>query len=94
MCILFLYQYKLVQMLKMCALSCNCVLYNCSYFFFLVPFLSRYTLRNKDHDDVCEDLVLMLTDTLNGELSDVGPEDVLPQIKLEELQFALTKQVI
>ncbi|KAM6943510.1 chitin synthase 1 [Xenentodon cancila] len=52
----------------------------------------RYTLRNKNHDDVCEDLVLMLTDTLNGELSTVGPEDILPQIKLEELQFALTKQ--
>ncbi|XP_061600519.1 chitin synthase 1 [Cololabis saira] len=52
----------------------------------------RYTLRKKNHDDVCEELVLMLTDTLNGELSTVGPEDVLTQVQLEELQHALTKQ--
>ncbi|KAM9765914.1 chitin synthase 1 [Menidia menidia] len=52
----------------------------------------RYTLRNKNQDDVCDELVLMLTDTLNIELSSVGPEDILPQIKLEELQYALTKQ--
>ncbi|XP_075325448.1 chitin synthase 1 [Odontesthes bonariensis] len=52
----------------------------------------RYTLRNKNQDDVCEDLVLMLTDTLNVELSSVGPEDVLPQPRIEELQYALTKQ--
>ncbi|XP_041836604.1 chitin synthase 1 [Melanotaenia boesemani] len=52
----------------------------------------KYTLRNKNDDEVCDDLVLMLTDTLNVELSGVGPEDILPQIKLEELQFALTKQ--
>ncbi|CAB1428603.1 unnamed protein product [Pleuronectes platessa] len=29
----------------------------------------RYTLRNKNQDDLCEELVLMLTDTLNVELS-------------------------
>ncbi|XP_037609379.1 chitin synthase 1 [Sebastes umbrosus] len=49
----------------------------------------RYTLRNKNEDDVCEELVLMLTDTLNGELSTVGPEDVLSESQLEELQYAL-----
>ncbi|XP_075965873.1 chitin synthase 1 [Anarhichas minor] len=49
----------------------------------------RYTLRNKNEDDVCEELVLMLTDTLNGELSGVGPEDVLSESKLEELEYAL-----
>ncbi|XP_060897853.1 chitin synthase 1 [Labrus mixtus] len=52
----------------------------------------RYTLRNKNHDDVCEDLVLMLTDTLNGELNGVGPEDILSDIQLEEIRYALTKQ--
>ncbi|KAM7015137.1 chitin synthase 1 [Tautogolabrus adspersus] len=52
----------------------------------------RYTLRKKNEDDVCEDLVLMLTDTLNGELNGVGPEDVLSDIQLEELRYALTKQ--
>ncbi|XP_030578327.1 chitin synthase 1 [Archocentrus centrarchus] len=52
----------------------------------------RYVLRNKDYDDVCEDLVLMLTDTLNVELSTVGPEDVLSDIQLEELQHALNRQ--
>nr|XP_054588166.1 chitin synthase 1 [Nothobranchius furzeri] len=52
----------------------------------------RYTLRNKDYDDVCEELVLMLTDTLTTELASVGPEDVLDQPKIEELQHALTKQ--
>ncbi|XP_054473009.1 chitin synthase 1 [Anoplopoma fimbria] len=49
----------------------------------------RYTLRNKHEDDVCEELVLMLTDTLNGELSGVGPEDVLSESQLEELEYAL-----
>ncbi|XP_069029899.1 chitin synthase 1 [Embiotoca jacksoni] len=52
----------------------------------------RYALRNKDQDDVCEDLVLMLTDTLNSELSVVGPEDILTDIQLEELRYALAKQ--
>lgn len=36
----------------------------------------------------------MLTDTVNMELQEVGPEDVLTQIQLEELQHALTQQVI
>ncbi|XP_068430923.1 chitin synthase 1 [Clinocottus analis] len=49
----------------------------------------RYTLRNKNEDDVCEELVLMLTDTLNGELSGVGPEDVVSDSKLDELEHAL-----
>lgn len=35
----------------------------------------------------------MLTDTLSGELSEVGPEDVLSGSQLEELQQALTEQV-
>ncbi|KAM3876977.1 chitin synthase 1 [Diretmus argenteus] len=52
----------------------------------------RYTLRNKNQDDVCEELVLMLTDTLNGELNAVGPEDILTDSQLEELQYALTEQ--
>lgn len=52
----------------------------------------RYTLRNKDQDDVCEDLILMLTDTLNGELSGVGPEDVLNDARMEELSYALKTQ--
>ncbi|KAI3377097.1 hypothetical protein L3Q82_000295 [Scortum barcoo] len=52
----------------------------------------RYTLRNKNEDDVCEELVLMLTDTLNGELSDVGPEDILDDTRLDELRLALADQ--
>ncbi|KAG7235997.1 hypothetical protein INR49_001395 [Caranx melampygus] len=52
----------------------------------------RYTLRNKNQDEVCEELVLMLTDTLNGELSAVGPEDILSESQLDELQYALTEQ--
>ncbi|XP_067447606.1 chitin synthase 1 [Thunnus thynnus] len=51
----------------------------------------RYALRNKAEDDVCEELVIMLTDTLNGALSEVGPEDVLTQSQLEELEDALTE---
>uniref|UniRef100_A0A3Q2PUR0 chitin synthase n=1 Tax=Fundulus heteroclitus TaxID=8078 RepID=A0A3Q2PUR0_FUNHE len=52
----------------------------------------RYTLRNKNQDDVCEDLVLMLTDTLNMRLSKVGPEDILDQAEVDELQHELTNQ--
>ncbi|KAL0964674.1 hypothetical protein UPYG_G00327420 [Umbra pygmaea] len=52
----------------------------------------RYTLRNKNQEDVCEELVMMLTDTVNGELKDkVGPEDVLCDSQLEELQYALNE---
>lgn len=36
----------------------------------------------------------MLTDTLNVELSDVGPEDVLTKSQLEMLQHALTERVM
>uniref|UniRef100_A0A3Q1F005 chitin synthase n=1 Tax=Acanthochromis polyacanthus TaxID=80966 RepID=A0A3Q1F005_9TELE len=51
-----------------------------------------YSLRNKNEDDVCEELVLMLTDTLNGELSALGPEDVLTDIQVDQLQHELTQQ--
>lgn len=57
-------------------------------------FLSlRYALRNKNEDDVCEELVLKLTDTLNRELSGVGPEDVLSESQLEVLRSGLEQQV-
>lgn len=36
----------------------------------------------------------MLTDTLSRELSDVGPEDVVPQTQLEELGCSLEEHVI
>lgn len=36
----------------------------------------------------------MLTDTLNGELSGVGPEDVLSESQLDELRHALADQVM
>lgn len=52
----------------------------------------RYTLRNKNQEDLCEELVLMLTDTLNAELRDkVGPEDILTVSQLEELQYTLNE---
>ncbi|MEQ2268595.1 hypothetical protein XENORESO_006449, partial [Xenotaenia resolanae] len=51
-----------------------------------------YTLRHKNQDDVCEDLVLMLTDTLNIKLSKAKPEDILEQAELDELQHELTNQ--
>nr|XP_057945767.1 chitin synthase 1 [Doryrhamphus excisus] len=52
----------------------------------------RYSLRAKNLQDVCEDLVAMLTDTLSGELYGVGPEDALTESQQEELQQALTEQ--
>ncbi|XP_061522553.1 chitin synthase 1 isoform X2 [Phycodurus eques] len=52
----------------------------------------RYSLRNKNQEDVCEELILMLTDTLSGQLYGVGPEDVLTESQLEELQQELTEQ--
>ncbi|XP_043992616.1 chitin synthase 1 [Gambusia affinis] len=52
----------------------------------------RYTLRNKNEDDVVEDLILMLTDTLNIRLSKAGPEDILAQAEIDELQHELTNQ--
>ncbi|XP_072526167.1 chitin synthase 1 [Salminus brasiliensis] len=52
----------------------------------------RYTLRNKNQEDLCEELVQMLTDTINEELKDkVGPEDILSDIQLEQLQDALNE---
>ncbi|CAL8243471.1 unnamed protein product [Lota lota] len=52
----------------------------------------RYALRSKQLADVCEELVLMLTDTLTRDLSAVGPEDVLTNSQLDELQYALAEQ--
>lgn len=52
----------------------------------------KYTLRNKDQDDLCEELVNTLSDTLSDELRDkVGPEDILSETQLEELQDALNE---
>ncbi|CAJ1048854.1 chitin synthase 1 [Xyrichtys novacula] len=51
----------------------------------------RYSLRDIDQD-ICEDLILMLTDTLNTQLSAVGPEDILETSELEELQHDLNRQ--
>ncbi len=52
----------------------------------------RYTLRNKNQEDLCEELVLILIDILNEELRDkVGPEDILNASQLEELQYALSE---
>ncbi|KAL6466367.1 hypothetical protein MHYP_G00241710 [Metynnis hypsauchen] len=52
----------------------------------------KYTLRNKNEEDLCEELVQMLTDTVNEELKDkVGPEDILSDSQLEELQDALNE---
>ncbi|XP_049574396.1 chitin synthase 1 [Syngnathus scovelli] len=52
----------------------------------------RYSLRHKNYDDVCDDLILMLTDTLTAQLYGIGPEDVLTESQLEELQQELTTQ--
>ncbi|XP_022537815.2 chitin synthase 1 [Astyanax mexicanus] len=52
----------------------------------------KYTLRNKNREDLCEELVQVLTDTINEELKDkVGPEDILTDSQLEELQDALNE---
>ncbi|KAJ8359914.1 hypothetical protein SKAU_G00164390 [Synaphobranchus kaupii] len=52
----------------------------------------RYSLRNKNQEETCEELVMMLTDTMNIELKDqVGPEDVLTDSQLEGLQYALNE---
>ena len=53
----------------------------------------RYALRSMDLADVCDELALMLVDTLTRELSEVGPEDVLTNDQLEGLQQALAEQV-
>ena len=57
-------------------------------------FVLRYTLRNKDEDDVCEELVIMLAQTLEAELCEVGPEDVLSESQLEELESTLEERVM
>ncbi|XP_058874904.1 chitin synthase chs-2-like [Acipenser ruthenus] len=50
----------------------------------------KYVLRDERHEDVCDELVLMLTDTLNQELYDtVGPEDILPDSLIEDLKESL-----
>ncbi|XP_027030378.2 chitin synthase 1 [Tachysurus fulvidraco] len=52
----------------------------------------RYTLRNKNQEDLCEELVQTLSETLTEELRDkVGPEDILSESQLEELQDALNE---
>ncbi|XP_024911637.1 chitin synthase chs-2-like [Cynoglossus semilaevis] len=68
--------------------------FNCSYlsFFLVVRFLLRFKLRNKKYSDVCDDLVAMLTDTLNTHLNGERPEDVLTSGQLEELEYSLTEQ--
>ncbi|KAJ0056136.1 hypothetical protein NL108_003416, partial [Boleophthalmus pectinirostris] len=43
-------------------------------------------------DELCDELVLMLNDTLTTELSRVGPEDIPSNCQLEELRDALTRQ--
>ena len=53
----------------------------------------RYALRTTEQADVCEDLALMLADTLSAQLSNVGPEDILTNSDLAELQQALNQQV-
>ncbi|XP_077569686.1 chitin synthase 1 [Stigmatopora nigra] len=52
----------------------------------------RYSLRRKIYDDVCDELILLLTDTLTSQLYGVGPEDVLTESQLEDLQRELTDQ--
>ncbi|XP_047437429.1 chitin synthase 1 [Mugil cephalus] len=52
----------------------------------------RYAFRNKNNDDLCEELIVLLTDTLNVEFKEMGPEDVLTDVQMDELQYALTKQ--
>ncbi|KAF3832531.1 hypothetical protein F7725_026196 [Dissostichus mawsoni] len=54
----------------------------------------RYALPNISEEDVCEELVLMLIDTLNQQLGTVGPEDILSESQMEELQHALEEHVI
>lgn len=51
----------------------------------------RYALPSSE-DELCDELVLMLNDTLNIELSRVGPEDIPTNCQLEELRDALTRQ--
>ncbi|XP_076012206.1 chitin synthase 1 [Genypterus blacodes] len=52
----------------------------------------RYALRNKNQQDLCEDLVSMLTDRLSGELYGVGPEDILTNSQMEEIKLALSEE--
>ena len=64
------------------------------YLFLFAFLVLSYSLRNKNEDDVCDELVLMLTDVLNRELSGVGPEDILSESQLEELHSALDQEVM
>ncbi|XP_075880098.1 chitin synthase 1 [Nelusetta ayraudi] len=52
----------------------------------------RYALGNKSENDFCEDMSLMLTDTLTRELSGVGPEDVPSEEQLKRLRSTLELQ--
>lgn len=51
----------------------------------------QFTLPSSE-DELCEELVTMLKDTLNVELSSVGPEDIPTSCQLEELRDALSRQ--
>lgn len=51
----------------------------------------RYVLPVSE-DELCEELVIMLNDTLTTELSRNGPEDIPTDIQLEELRDALSRQ--
>ncbi|KAJ3593437.1 hypothetical protein NHX12_005772 [Muraenolepis orangiensis] len=53
----------------------------------------RHALRSKQHADVADDLVKMLEHTLSRELSaELGPEDVLTDSQVDQLQYALAEQ--
>ena len=73
---------------------CICKLTVVGGVFFGTFLALRYVLRNKNEDETCEELVALLTDVLNRELSGDGPEDVLSESRLEELRHALESQVI
>lgn len=70
----------------------NALLWTLTHLHFAFLALS-YALRNKNEEDLCEEMTIMLTDTLNRELSGEGPENVLPEEKLDILRSALEKQV-
>ncbi|KAM9408301.1 chitin synthase 1 [Pholidichthys leucotaenia] len=52
----------------------------------------KSVFRRSDDDELCDELVLMLTDVLKNQLRSVGPEDILTEMQLEELRYALNKQ--
>ncbi|CAN9506982.1 unnamed protein product [Ophioblennius macclurei] len=52
----------------------------------------RHTLRNKNQEDVCEELIQVLTERLSTQLSGVGPEDIPSEVQMDELQYTLAKE--